>query len=87
MAKDHGSSIKDDETYEALRDDGYSKQAAARIANAQASDDQNPSRKGGKAAAYEDWTKDDLYDRAQELDIDGRSDMTKSELISALRNR
>ncbi|MBO6885005.1 MAG: Rho termination factor [Marivita sp.] len=87
MAKDHGSSIKDDETYEALRDDGYSKEAAARIANAQASDDQNPSREGGKAAPYEDWTKDDLYDRAQELDIDGRSDMTKSELISALRNR
>lgn len=87
MAKDHGSSIKDDETYEALRDDGYSKEVAARIANAQASDDQNPSRKGGKAAPYEDWTKDDLYDRAQELDIDGRSDMTKSELISALRNR
>ncbi|WP_300582972.1 Rho termination factor [Marivita sp.] len=87
MAKDHGSSIKDDETYEALRDDGYSKEAAARIANAQASDDQNPLRKGGKAAAFEDWTKDDLYDRAQELDVDGRSDMTKSELISALRNR
>lgn len=87
MAKDHGSSIKDDETYEALRDDGYSKEAAARIANAQASDDQNPSRKGGNAVAYEDWTKDDLYDRAQELDVDGRSDMTKSELISTLRNR
>jgi hypothetical protein len=87
MAKDHGSSIKDGETYEALRDDGYSKEAAARIANAQASDDQKPSRKGGKAAAYEEWTKEDLYDRAQELDVDGRSDMTKSELISALRNR
>lgn len=87
MAKDHGSSIKDDETYEALRDDGYSKEAAARIANAQASEDQTPSRKGCKAAAYEDWTKDDLYERAQELDVDGRSDMTKSELISALRNR
>lgn len=87
MAKDHGSSIKDDETYEALRDDGYSKEAAARIANAQANDSQNPSRKGGKSAAYEEWTKDDLYERAQELDVDGRSDMTKPELISALRDR
>ncbi len=25
MAKDHGSSVKDDRTYEALRDDGASK--------------------------------------------------------------
>lgn len=79
-------SIKDDETYDALRDDGYSKEAAARIANAQASDDMDPSKKGGKAPPHEEWTKDDLYDRAQELEIDGRSDMTKSELISALRD-
>jgi hypothetical protein len=86
MTKDHGPSIKDDETYEALREDGASKAKAARIANAQASDDQSPSKKGGKAPPYEDWTKDDLYDRAQELEIDGRSDMTKDELIAALRD-
>ncbi|WP_224815803.1 Rho termination factor [Hasllibacter sp. MH4015] len=85
MTKDHGPSIKDDETYEALRKDGASKQKAARIANAQASDDQNPSKKGGKAPPYEEWTKDALYDRAQELEIDGRSDMSKDELIEALR--
>ncbi|MCL3880748.1 Rho termination factor N-terminal domain-containing protein [Marivita sp. GX14005] len=87
MAKNHGSSIKDDETYEALRDDGYGKEAAARIANAQANDSQHPSKKGGKQPPYEKWTKDELYDRAQELDIDGRSDMTKDELIDALRSR
>ncbi|SFS19475.1 DUF7218 family protein [Yoonia litorea] len=86
MTKDHGPSIKDDETYEALREDGASKEKAARIANAQASDDQDPSKKGGKAKSYEDWTKDDLYERAQELDIEGRSDMDKDELIEALRN-
>lgn len=86
MTKDHGSSIKDDETYEALREDGASKQKAARIANAQANDSQNPSEKGGEASPYEDWTKDDLYDRAQELDISGRSEMNKGELIEALRN-
>lgn len=86
MTKDHGPSVKDDETYEALREDGASKQKAAAIANAQASDDQNPGKKGGKQPPYEDWTKDDLYARAQELDIDGRSDMTKDELIEALRN-
>ncbi len=86
MTKDHGNSIKDDSTYEALREDGASKQKAAAIANAQANDDQEPSKKGGKQPPYEEWTKDALYDRAQELDIDGRSDMTKAELIEALRN-
>ena len=85
MAKDHGSSIKDDETYEALIDEGYSKSTAARIANTKANSDQKPSKKGGESPPYEDWTKDDLYDRASELDIEGRSDMTKDELISALR--
>ncbi|SDI12934.1 DUF7218 family protein [Lutimaribacter saemankumensis] len=78
-------SIKDEDTYEALRDKGYSKEKSARIANAQASRDQHPSRKGGKAAPYEEWTKDALYRRAQELDVDGRSDLTKDELIAALR--
>ena len=86
MTKDHGNSIKNDETYEALREDGASKQKAAAIANAQANDDQDPSAKGGKQPPYEEWTKDDLYDRAQELDIEGRSDMTKDELIEALRS-
>ena len=86
MLKDHGPSIKDDDTYEALREEGYSKEKAARIANAQASDDQKPGVKGGKQPPYEEWTKEDLYDRAQELEIDGRSDMTKDELIQALRS-
>ena len=86
MARDHGPSIKDDEAYEALRDQGYSKQKSAAIANAQADDDQHPSEKGGHAKPYEEWTKDELYDRAQELDVEGRSDMTKDELIDALRN-
>ncbi|WP_138422893.1 DUF7218 family protein [Maritimibacter alexandrii] len=85
MTRDHGPSIKDDETYQALRDDGASKEKAARIANARANDDMHPSKKGGEAAAYEDWTKDELYDRAKEIGIDGRSDMTKAELIRALR--
>ena len=87
MTKDHGPSIKDDETYEALLEQGASKEKAARIANAQASEDMDPSAKGGKAPPYEEWTKDDLYARAQELDVDGRSSMSKDELIAALRDR
>ncbi|SDF53055.1 DUF7218 family protein [Sulfitobacter delicatus] len=80
------SSIKDEETYKSLREDGASKEKAARIANAQANDSQHPSKKGGKQPPYEDWSKDDLYERAQELDIEGRSDMDKDALIEALRN-
>lgn len=38
------------------------------------------------SGAYENWTKDELYDRAQELEIDGRSGMSKSQLIKALRS-
>ncbi|MEM8627436.1 MAG: Rho termination factor [Pseudomonadota bacterium] len=81
MAQDHGPSIKDDDTYEALRDDGASKEKAARIANAQGA-----SKREGKNPPYEEWTKDELYDRAQEIGIDGRSTLSKSELIDALRN-
>lgn len=80
-------SIKDEDTYEALRDKGYGKEKAARIANAKANDSMEPSKKGGETPAYEDWTKDDLKERARELDVSGRSDMTKDELIEALRSQ
>ena len=86
MAKSHGPSIKDDKKYEELRDHGMSKEKAARIANASASPERSPSKKGGHAQPYEEWTKDELYDRAKEIGIEGRSDMDKQELISALRN-
>jgi hypothetical protein len=34
---------------------------------------------------YEQWTREQLYERAQQLDIDGRSGMSKKQLIAALR--
>lgn len=86
MSKDHAPSIKDPDLYETLRDKGYSEEKAARISNAKASPDMHPSEKGGKAPPYEDWTKAELYERAQEIGIDGRSKMTKAELIDALRS-
>ena len=83
MTKDHGPSIKDDEQYEALREDGASKEKAARIAN---TDRSEAGQKGGEAPSYEEWTKDDLEGRAAEIGIEGRSQMDKDELIDALRN-
>ena len=80
-----GPSIKDDDLYEKLRDEGMSKEKAARIANAKAAGDK-PMKAGGKAPPYEEWTRDDLYERAQEIGIEGRSEMDKAELIDALRN-
>lgn len=84
MAKDHGNQIKDDEQYESLRDEGMSKEKAARIAN---TDREKAAERGGSSKSYEDWSKDDLYERAQEVGIEGRSDMDKDELIDALRDR
>jgi hypothetical protein len=78
-----GPSVKDPEQYEALRDQGASKEKAARIAN---SDRHATGRKGGHAPAYDDWSKDDLEKRAAEIGIEGRSKMDKGELIDALRN-
>jgi hypothetical protein len=83
--KNHGSSVKDDKTYEGLRKSGASKEKAARVANAKAGGG-SPSRKGGKASSYEDQTKDQLMKRAAQVGISGRSKMDKGELISALRN-
>lgn len=74
--------IKDEEQYEKLREQGMSKEKAARIANS----DKSSSKKGGKHKKYEQWTKDELYDKAGEVGIEGRSNMNKDELIDALRN-
>ena len=83
MAKDHGPTIKDDEQYEKLRQKGESKQKAARIANTSRS---GAGKRGGKSGSYEDWSKQDLQQRAREIGLEGRSRMNKGELISALRN-
>lgn len=72
------NSIKNEDQYETLRDKGMSKEKAARIANSSNTDqDSRP---------YEERTKDELYDQAQKIGIEGRSEMSKDELIKALRN-
>jgi hypothetical protein len=81
------SSIKDEKQYEALRREGASKEKAARISNASSNTSRSSvGRKGGESGSYDDWTKSDLMKRAREIGIEGRSSMSKGELISALRN-
>jgi len=80
MAIKNRNRIKNADQYEALRDEGMSKEKAARIANTK-----NAGKKGGKQPAYEEWRRDQLYDQARDVGISGRSSMTKAELIQALR--
>lgn len=85
--KKPGPSVKDDETYEALRREGNSKQKSARIANAAARDGAGTvGARGGKAGSYDDWSVEELRKRARELDIEGRSSMNKAALVEALRD-
>lgn len=82
-----GPSVKDKDQYEALRDEGMSKEKAARIANASAKEGRSKvGARGGRGGDYEDRTKDDLLQQARKVGIEGRSKMSKGELISALRN-
>ncbi len=79
-SKNSFRSIQNKETYEALREQGASKEKAARIANTSPQDQERDSR------PYEQRTRKELYRKAQEIGIEGRSDMSKGELIEALRD-
>jgi hypothetical protein len=85
--KSPGPSVKDEELYEELRDEGNSKEKSARIANAAARDSRSAvARRGGEGGDYEDRTVAELRRRAAEVGISGRSKMNTSDLIDALRN-
>lgn len=81
MARDHGPQIKDDAVYEALRKQGASPEKAARIANAKAAGTLDH-----RSTRLEERSKDDLYREAKDIGIEGRSRMTKPQLVDAIRN-
>lgn len=81
------NSIKDPELYEELREDGASKEKAARISNAAARDGRKQvGQRGGEAEDYEDRTVPELRARAKELGLSNYSDKNKADLINMLRN-
>jgi len=81
------NALKDPELYEKLRDEGDSKEKAARISNAAAKRGRSAvGRKGGKAGDYDDMSVPELRKRAKELGLRGYSGKRKGELISELRN-
>jgi hypothetical protein len=79
--------LKNPELYEKLRDDGASKEKAARISNAAAASSRRQvGRKGGSSGSYDDWTVEDLRSRARDLGLNGYSRLKKGELIDLLRD-
>ena len=80
---DRGRHATDGDRYQKLLQRGLSPEKAARIA----STDRRSNESRGRPAAYEDWTKAELYAEARDVGIEGRSTMSKGELIEALRYR
>ncbi|MCU1546542.1 MAG: Rho termination factor [Homoserinimonas sp.] len=78
--------LNDPELYEKLRQDGASKQKAARISNAAAKAGRSSiGKKGGRSGSYDDWTVVELKSKAKEIGLTGYSRKNKPQLIEALR--
>jgi hypothetical protein len=91
-------SKKDERQYEHIKDSakesgkstGRAKQIAARTVNKQRREEGRTPNKRSQGAgnpnhSLEDRTRDELYNLAKDRDVRGRSNMTKPELVDALR--
>jgi hypothetical protein len=77
----HGPEIKNPHMYESLRNEGMSKEKSARISNAKAEGSLDHD-----STHLEDRSKDALSGEAKKIGIEGPSDMSKKELIDAIRD-
>lgn len=93
-------SDKDERQYEHIKESNLdrgvkkdrAKEIAARTVNKQRREEGRTPNKttqgtGNPTHSLEDRTKKELYNRAQELDISGRSKMDKDELVKAIRKK
>jgi hypothetical protein len=91
---------KDERQYEHIteserdrgRSEGRAEEIAARTVNKHRREEGRTEQTstqgtGNPNTALEDRTRRELYNRAKELNIDGRSGMTKSQLVRAIRQR
>lgn len=91
---------KDERQYQHIKqsqmDEGKSEsdaeEIAARTVNKQRreeglTDNQTTEGTGNPNSPLEERTREELYNRAKELNIEGRSDMTKDELVRAIRSK
>jgi len=74
------------------RSENDAEEIAARTVNKQRREEgRTPSSRtsgtGNPNTRLEERTRDELYNRARELDIEGRSSMDKSDLVEAIRDR
>lgn len=99
MAPDAWSE-KDERQYESIRKDArargkspeQAKEIAARTVNKQRreegrTENERTQGTGNPNTSLEERTREELYNRARELDVSGRSSMNKAELIEAIRAR
>jgi hypothetical protein len=93
-------SAKDERQYEHIREsaldrgrsEGRAKEIAARVVNRQRREEgRTPNRRtfgtGNPNRPLEERSRDELYNRAQQLSIRGRSSMSKHDLVEAIRSR
>lgn len=93
-------SKKDERQYEHIKDselerghgEDRAEEIAGRTVNKQRREEgRTPNRRtqgtGNPNRSLEERSRDELYNRAKEMHINGRSNMTKGELVSAIRDR
>lgn len=75
------SGTRNEDQYRSLLKRGYSTEKAKAIVNMS-----DKGEKSEKAKPYNEWTKEELYQLARKVGIQGRSYMNKKNLVASLRN-